>query len=561
MLKRGEAARTARAGDRLRRAYSEASPSSAASVRPHRSAPASAAARDPRSEAELTFLTDPETFKALCADAALGGPARLRWDAQRSVHYDTDAAELHRSGLSLQVRRARVRNVMSLTTSDGRIEVTAPGEAPQIELLPPPSRGLIARAIEREPLRPWFSWRIRRATRLLSHEGATIEVAFEEGEIVAAARRAPIRNVTFKLKSGEPAALYLLGLTLANLRPLRLGVASLFERGLALALDSRASMRSKPPQFGADATLDAAIGVLLRQNLAHFLMNWPALESTDADEAVHQIRVALRRLRSLLGVLGRAFPAGEVNLMRAEAKRIADAFGDARDWRVFSDMVAVGPGRRLPGVPGLSALVALADTRAEAGRAAGDAALEARTTTRFVLALQIYISTSGWRNAASETELRALGAPAVGFAADALERAFRRLRKRARGFETLAPEARHDMRIALKQLRYAVDFFGPLFKPAADVESFGSKAAVLQDMLGAANDAAVASGLVASIEAADNPALAFAAGAVVGWGERGGALDEALLRGGWKALRKARRFWRDELVAETPVTREEKSGD
>lgn len=117
------------------------------------------------------------------------------------------------------------------------------------------------------------------------------------------------------------------------------------------------------------------------------------------------------------------------------------------------------------------------------------------------------------------------------------------------------------MRIALKQLRYAVDFFGPLFKPAADVESFGSKAAVLQDMLGAANDAAVASGLVASIEAADNPALAFAAGAVVGWGERGGALDEALLRGGWKALRKARQFWRDELVAETPVTREEKSGD
>jgi inorganic triphosphatase YgiF len=508
----------------------------------------------------LIFVADPETFKALCGDAALGGPARLRWDAQRTVCYDTNATALYRSGLSLQMRHARARNVMRLTTKEGAVEVTAPGEALQIALLPPPSQGLLARVTERKALRPWFSWQVRRATRLLTHEGAMIEVAFEEGEIVAEGRSAPIRNIGLKLKAGEPAALYRFGLSLANRRPLRLGVASLFERGLALALDSRASVRAQPPPFGADATLDAAIGVLLRQNLTHFLMNWPALESADADEAVHQIRVALRRLRSLLALLRRAFPAGEVDLLRAEAKRIADAFGEARDWRVFSDMVAEGPAQRLPGVAGLSALIALADARADAGRAAGASALEARTTARFVLALKIYISTSGWRNAASEAELRALGEPAVGFAAGALERSFRRLNKRARGFETLAPEARHEMRIALKQLRYAVDFFGPLFKPAADVDSFAGKASVLQDMLGAANDAAVASRLVASIDTAADPALAFAAGAVVGWGERGGALDEASLRGGWKALRKARRFWRDHLVSEAPETREAKAG-
>ena len=104
------------------------------------------------------------------------------------------------------------------------------------------------------------------------------------------------------------------------------------------------------------------------------------------------------------------------------------------------------------------------------------------------------------------------------------------------------------MRIALKQLRYVVDFFGPLFESAGDVERFANAAAELQDLLGAANDAAVAGRLIDSVDVDDNRALTFAAGAVVGWCERGGMFDEKALRRGWKALRKAERFWRDDLV-------------
>ena len=507
-----------------------------------------AAQGDKPREAELVFLADAADFKSLGASAALGGPAKLRWGAQHSVGYDTDAAELHRSGITLQMRRARARNVMCLTTLQGPVEVTAPGDAPEIALLPPAARGLVAKVTEQRSLRPWFSWQIRRATRLVSFEGAMIEVAFEEGEIVAETKGTPIREIGLKLKGGEPAALYRLGLALTKVSPLRLCVVSKFERGLALALDAPgASTRPPAPPFDAEASLDAAIGGLLRQVLAHFLDNWAALISADPDEGVHQVRVALRRLRSLLAVLRRAFPASEVDRLRAEAKRIADAFGDARDWRVFSDSVADGLGRRLPNDPGLSALIGLAGGRAAAGRAMGLKALEARATTRFVLALQLYICTHGWRNAASELELRALGEPAVGFAARALERGFRGLKKRARGFEELAPEGRHEMRIALKQLRYAVDFFGVLFKPAADVESFVDKAADLQDMLGAANDAAVAGRLIASLDLEGDVPLAFAAGAVVGWRQRGGALEEKSLRREWRAFRKARPFWRDEL--------------
>jgi inorganic triphosphatase YgiF len=505
---------------------------------------------------QLTLIADAANFKALAAHPLLGGPAALRRSLQHSVHYDTDAADLHRQGLALALRRARGRSVLSLAARDGAFEVKSSGEAPEIALLPPAARALIGRAAGRRALRPWFSLTVRRATRLLASEGVMIEAAFEEGEIVAGARKIEVREITLTLRAGEAAGLYRLGLALLDAAPLALGVSTKAERGFALAQDGAgAAPRAQAPGFGAETTLDAALAGLLRQGLAHFLGCWPALHSADGADAVHQIRVALRRMRSLLAVLRKAFPAAEIDYLRAESKRIADAFGQARDWRVFSDMVAAGPALRLPGAAGVAALIALADARAEAGRARGVGTLAAPATTRFALALHLYICARGWRNAAGEAELRALGEPAADFAALALDHLFRRVKRRARGFEALAPEARHEMRIALKQLRYGVDFFGPLFRPCAAVTAFAEAASELQDLLGVANDAAVASHLVASIDLAGKPDLAFAAGAVIGWCERGGLVDEAALRRGWKALRRARRFWRPYLPAEAePAT-------
>jgi inorganic triphosphatase YgiF len=512
-----------------------------------RKAMASSPAAGPR----LTLLADAAAFEALAGHPLLGGPAKLRRSLQHIVHYDTESADLNRQGVALTLRRARGRSVLSLTARDGDAEARVPGDTPEIGLLPPVARAHPARATARKALRPWFSHHLRRATRLLSFEGVMIEAAFEEGEIVAGAERGAVREITLTLRAGEAAGLYRLGLALLDVAPLTLGVSSRAERGFALVKgDAGAAPRARTPEFGAEATLDAAFAGLLRQGLEHFLGCWPALHSTDSAEAVHQIRVALRRMRSLLAVLRRSFPAAEIDFLRAEAKRVADAFGQARDWRVFCDMVADGPAPRLGAAPGVAELIALAEARAEEGRLRGAETLASAATTRFALTLQLYLAARGWRNAAGEAALRALGEPAADFAASALERLFRRVKRRARGFEALAPEARHEMRIALKQVRYGVDFFGALFRPGSAVTAFADAASELQDLLGAANDAAVASQLVASIDVAGRPELAFAAGAVVGWCERGGLVDEAALRRGWKALRRARRFWRPYLPAQ-----------
>jgi inorganic triphosphatase YgiF len=488
----------------------------------------------------VNFVVDPDAFEALPSHPLLGGPAKLRWGVRRAVYYDTDSADLRHAGLTLGVRRARGGHVMSLSREGAdRIEVTSAEAEPKIDLFPPPARDLIDHATAQHPLKVRFSSRLRRATRLVAYEDAEIAIRFDDGEFVAGADKTPVREVELELKSGPPASLYRFGLALMEAAPLRLSIG-----GAPFA--THESVRASAPEFDADATLDAAIAALLRQSLAHFLANWPACGSADHVEAVHQIRVALRRLRSLIKLLGRSFPSPETAYLSAEAKRIADAFGDARDWTVFADLIEAGPAQTLTGIGALPALIAQARERADAGLAHGAGALAAQATTRFVLTLQLYIAMNGWRNAAPEAELRALLNPVTGFAAYALEQGFRRLKKRARGFDDLSAEHRHDMRIALKQMRYAVDFFGHLFGPGA-AKAYAAQASGLQDRLGEANDAAVAARLIASLDHARDPALAFAAGAVVGWCGRGGLVDEPALRRAWKKLRKAERFWRDDL--------------
>lgn len=272
--------------------------------------------------------------------------------------------------------------------------------------------------------------------------------------------------------------------------------------------------------------MSAAEGVLtslLRQSLAQVLARAKVCEA-GGGEAVRRLRVSLRRLRSLLALVREEFPGPDVEALRAEAKRLANLYAEARDWQAFADLAAEAAPQ-----PGLEAVIAEAEARAR--KAEGEAHLDPTALAR---QLRAYLHAPEW--GADE--------PADAFAARALERAFRRLKKRARDFARLSAAQRHEARVALKRLRYAVEFFGPLFGPSESVEAFTQRAAQMQDRLGADNDAAVALRLAQRLEASGNPALALAAGALA----RHVAPDGTAARRAWKRLRKAPRFWRGRLA-------------
>jgi CHAD domain-containing protein len=106
-------------------------------------------------------------------------------------------------------------------------------------------------------------------------------------------------------------------------------------------------------------------------------------------------------------------------------------------------------------------------------------------------------------------------------------------------------EERHDMRKALKKLRYTLEFYRPLFQRKT-MKPFLSKLKRLQDVFGYLNDVAMARGLVRLVgETAGGDAdRALAAGFVLGWHEARAARAWQDARALWDDTRAADRFWK-----------------
>jgi CHAD domain-containing protein len=120
-----------------------------------------------------------------------------------------------------------------------------------------------------------------------------------------------------------------------------------------------------------------------------------------------------------------------------------------------------------------------------------------------------------------------------------LERRHRRVAKALKGLAGRSTAERHAERIAAKKLRYAAEFFGPMYPPAA-ARRYARELAALQAALGATNDAAMAARLAPEL-AGDDPLVqgmirGYAAAREV---EAAGALDATARR-----FARCARFWR-----------------
>ena len=219
---------------------------------------------------------------------------------------------------------------------------------------------------------------------------------------------------------------------------------------------------------------------------------------------------------------------------------------------MFVETLRAGPLPRFADEPGFDSLPRAAQAKADAGRAAVLSLAGDKATTRFALVLERLAAERGWRSSVEDDHIRWLDEPVAGFAARSLNRLDRKLRKRGRHFRSLAPEARHALRIALKHMRYATEFFGRLFHPASAAERYARKAAALQDLLGELNDAAIALRLIKELDGRANPDFAYAAGVAAGWCSRASVGDERALAKAWRSLSKAERTWRSELAEPNP---------
>jgi triphosphatase len=372
-----------------------------------------------------------------------------------------------------------------------------------------------------------------------------VEVAVDQGVITAGERTADISEIELELKGGEPAALYLIALQLSELCPLRPTTLSKAERGFALAFELPPPVvKAVRPRIDPAMSVDDAFATILQSTLQQLLANAPAAVDGRDPEGVHQMRVALRRLRAALALLRSIAPSPAIDMLRSEARWLAASLGDARNWDVFVTETLRSTRDGCGEVAGFDALRIAAERHRAAGYLVARQALEDGRAGRLPLALGAFVETRGWRSDVSSDQLGMLAGPVRSLPQRALARQHRKALKRGRHFKRLSPEARHELRLAVKRLRYSVDFFLGLLDHRRQARRYAEALAALQEQLGLYNDMATTRLLTAQFDAAAMPsAAAQALGAVVGWQAHGLAGAEKTLRSAWRRFRHAPVPW------------------
>ena len=524
--------------------------------------PASAAAARPGdNEVELKLQGRPEALKALFAGPAIAARATGRGITRRleNVYYDTADQRLRARGLAFRVRRDGRRYLQTLKSDDAAGLVAWRGEwqsplasaEPDLGLLPAQANEVLDGLVGPGELRSLFTTRVRRQTRRLAagNGGAPclIEAALDLGAIEADGRSQPIAEIELELLQGSPKALYDLALELDALAPLQIETRSKSVRGYALAAgEPPAAHKALPVALKRRATVDAALGRILGACVQHWCANQPAALDGRDPEGVHQLRVALRRLRSALSLFRRVIGRERRDWLSGEAGRILRSLGAGREWDVFlteslAPVLAARPDDR-----SLAALRAAAETARAEAYAAVRAAIADPAYTRFLLQLGRWIEAGGWREDPAPKAQARLERPIGAFADRVLIKRHRHVLKRGRDFAGLAAAERHRLRIALKKLRYATEFFYTLYREKR-AQSYLEGLKELQDRLGHLNDVAVAERLLSSLAERTGPdpgvALAAGSGLMLGWQARGAAEAEPELRAAWQAFVAREPFW------------------
>jgi CHAD domain-containing protein len=363
--------------------------------------------------------------------------------------------------------------------------------------------------------------------------------------------RAPIAEIEIELKTGHPARLFELARALAESLPLAVGTANKAERGHALAHGEpdgwRRPVRARDVALAAEMPVAAALAALAVECLDQVATNAPGLVHDDDPEWVHQMRVGTRRLRSCLALGRDHFPAAALQPLRAELRWLAGALGAARDWDVFAtETIPAAAGAfeaHRTSAADLARLRARVSANRRAARADARAAVRSPRFAQLLLAagaLCAEASRPAVAKAAGTADAADDATSIAGFARRLLRRRHRRLLREAKvALHGDAPQ-RHALRIAAKKLRYAAEFFAPLFE-REPARSYASALAGVQDVLGHANDAATAARLIGELApAGDSPATAALRDAAAA---ATSAIDRDLA-GAWESFSRAGRFWR-----------------
>jgi CHAD domain-containing protein len=281
------------------------------------------------------------------------------------------------------------------------------------------------------------------------------------------------------------------------------------------------------------ATSGQLVRIAIAASVDRYLRHEPGVRIGEDPEAVHQARVATRRLRSDLRTFGPLLEETWATEIGDKLRWLGGLLGGARDADVQHARIRK-----------------LADSLPEDDRPAG-AKLAAELTTdreqarvrllegfaedRYIGVVQLLVDA-----ARAPRLLPDAHQPAHDLAPGLLTRPWKKLRRDVRHLADPPPdEALHEVRIRAKRLRYASEAVAPVVGRRA--AKLGKAAADLQDILGEHHDAVVAGALLRDRGTGAPSEVAFAAGELAGLERAAADRARSVWPGAWKKLRKAAR--------------------
>ncbi len=441
-------------------------------------------------ETEIKFSLSARTASQLAKHPLLAGVEPHR-QLLVNTYYDTPDGRLRRERVVVRYRRKGREWLLTVKTaallSGGlaqRSEWEVPGRPGEFDFWNVDDlvvRGLLESV--RDQLQPVFTTRFTRQAWLLEpRSGVRVELALDRGSIEAQARRRTIREIELELLAGEVGDLFLLAGELQATLPLHPEARSKSDRAYRLLADAPpAAAKALPaPVAGAMPSI-GAFRLITLCCLNHLQNNEEGVCDSDLPEFVHQARVAMRRLRSAMRLWEPLLPKSFVARFDPLWQGLATKLGDARNWDVFIAETLPVLRAAFPDCAETDRLVLYSQRRCAGSRQAARRALRSADYSR--LLIEFTAAVLGLPEADT--------GPLAAFVPRCLNKRLRRVIERSPDALGADVAARHRLRVAFKQLRYALEFFTPIVV-APGLPGYLQATTSLQELLGRLNDLAVA---------------------------------------------------------------------
>lgn len=508
-------------------------------------------------EVELKLLIAPDDIERLLHHPVFETIVRRDESQEQllSVYYDTPALELKKRRIALRLRRIGDRWIQTVKT-EGKVaaglherpewECETTENTLDCDAIPDPEvHEFFADAQLRAALAPVFVTEFSRTSALLDFpDGAIVELSIDQGEIHAGEQHMPICEIECELKAGNPARLFAFALTLQETIPLKLENVSKAERGYRLVTSAEiAPTKATIPELSESLSAGEAFGRVLQAGLSHLQANEDGALHSDDPEFIHQMRVALRRMRSAFSVFAPLMPQESREPIREELRWLTKELDAARNWDVFTTQTLITIRDTFPEAHELEQLRTASETVRQQYRHRAREAIASARYQKILLQLGAWLCTHPWNARLPDQVEIAADEPVATFSAKILRKRHKHLKKRGKRLTEISPEERHQVRIAAKKLRYASEFFSSLYAQKR-VRRYLAALAELQEELGALNDAATTERLLQELEETDKaPPLHAAKNLVLGWVRGTSQARSGILRYTWKRVGKQKIFW------------------